>query len=209
MLFSKFYCRLGVGAPIPEASSASRDTTRLKTQLTTGKKRARDEDGGVKAQPLSSDDEEESRTAVIQKKIKIDPFSGGKKRRNQVHGLFTPQPTPASSQTQISRDIEKADDKMDIDLVDKAPVPPITSPRKKKKKHKNSASNLESRTVELSSPPLTPGRDRAPLNHYIAGDNALHTTSAVPEPRRTPVGDGLLCRLKSCHGSSLLTLIRS
>jgi len=71
--------RLGVGAPIPEASNAYRDTARLKNQLKSGKKRARYEDESVKKEENSSDDEE-SRAGVMKKKAKVDVFDGGKKK---------------------------------------------------------------------------------------------------------------------------------
>jgi len=49
----------------PETSTTLRDTARLKSQLTGVKKRLRDEDGDAQTQPQSSDDDEESRAAMI------------------------------------------------------------------------------------------------------------------------------------------------
>jgi hypothetical protein len=189
--------RLGVGAPIPEAS-ASRDTARLRTQLTGGKKRGRNEDGEVSKQPQSSEDEEESRTAVMQKKVKVDPFGGGKKKRkNRVNGLFTPQHTPGSSQVQISQDIGKANEEVEIDIASAAsPASPVltTSPRKKKK-HKN-APNVDSGAIELSSPPPTPERDsahEAQVAVFVARDRVASPCRSVrSEPPRTPFRGALL-----------------
>jgi len=77
--------RLGVGAAVPESTSLlSRDSARLKSKLaaSAGKKRAREED--VSAATLPSDDEEESRTSVIKKKAKVDPFAPKDKGKKRV-----------------------------------------------------------------------------------------------------------------------------
>jgi len=187
--------RLGVGAPITEAF-ASRDTARLRTQLTGGKKRGRNEDGEVSKQPQLSEDEEESRAAVMQKKVKVDPFGGRKKKRkNLVNGLFTPQHTPGSSQVQISQDIGKGSEEVDIDIAGPASSVLTTSPRKKKKKRKK-APNVDSGTVELSSPPLTPKRDNAHEAEaavVVARNRVASPCRSVgPEPPRTPFRGALL-----------------
>jgi hypothetical protein len=177
--------RLGVGAPIPETSTSARESARLKTQLKSGKKRSRDGDGDIEKQSQSSDDDEESRAAVMQKRLKIDPFGGGKKqRKNQFNGLLTPQHTPVSSQAHISLDIGKANDDMEIYL----DVSPTTTPRKKKKKRKK-ASNADNGVAKLSSPPPTPERD---IEHQGYGASSLTSValppgSVRPEPPQPPV----------------------
>jgi hypothetical protein len=190
--------RLGVGAPIPEAS-ASRNTARLRTQLTGGKKRGRNDDGEVSKQSQSSEDEEESRAAVMQKKVKLDPFGGGKKKqKNQVNGLFTPQHTPGSSQVQISQDISKASGEVEIEIAGAASPASLvltTSSRKKKKKRKK-ALNVDSGAVELSSPPPTPERNSAHETQaaadFVAKDRVASPCRSVgPEPTRTPFGGAM------------------
>jgi hypothetical protein len=161
------------------------------------KKRLRDEDGDAQTQPQSSDDDEECRAAMMRKKIKIDPFGGGKKtRKNQVNGLFTPQPTPASSQTQISQDIRNGSDKMEIDYVGQGAPPAsparlTTSPRKKK--NRNKMLDPDSGAANLFSPSPTPGRDSASQDHTMASlgrdDVISQSASARLEPPRTPVKD--------------------
>ncbi|KIM91096.1 hypothetical protein PILCRDRAFT_811617 [Piloderma croceum F 1598] len=204
--------RLGVGAPIPEAS-ASRDTARLRTQLTGGKKRGRNDDGEVSKQSQSSEDEEESRAAVMQKKVKVDPFGGGKKKRkNQVNGLFTPQHTPGSSQVQISQD-SKASEEVEIDIAGAASPASLvltTSPRKKKKKKRKKALNVDSGAVRLSSPPPTPERDsvhEAQAAAFVAKDRVTSPCRSVgSEPPRTPFRAN---ELASPHGASSPVRVRT
>jgi hypothetical protein len=87
--------RLGVGATVPEATSASLDPGRLKNRLLNngGKKRTREGDDNMVEQPI--DDEEESRAGAIRKKAKKDPFGGmnGNKKltANEATGLLTPR----------------------------------------------------------------------------------------------------------------------
>lgn len=78
--------RLGVGAPIPETQIFSRETARLKGQLTgKGTKRSREEEEDVRKDKAESSDEEESRAGAIKKKVKSDSFGDGnvKKHRKQ------------------------------------------------------------------------------------------------------------------------------
>ncbi|TFK43703.1 hypothetical protein BDQ12DRAFT_709417 [Crucibulum laeve] len=75
--------RLGVGAPIPEAQSLSREAARLKGQLLgKGNKRPREEDE-AKGDKKQESDDEESRAGAFKKKAKIDPFDVvyGKKKK--------------------------------------------------------------------------------------------------------------------------------
>jgi hypothetical protein len=137
---------------------------------------------------------------MMRKKIKIDPFGGGKKtRKNQVNGLFTPQPTPTSSQTQISQDTRNGSDKMEIDHVGQgappaSPVQLTTSPRKKKRKK---MLNPDSGAANLFTTSPTPGRDSASQDHTMASlsgdDVVLQSASVRLEPPRTPVKDPSLC----------------
>ncbi|KAI0034115.1 hypothetical protein K488DRAFT_84330 [Vararia minispora EC-137] len=77
--------RLGVGAPIPQSTSAlvMRETSRLKTKLE--KKRVWLEDEACGEKEGDSGDEE-SRAGAIHKRAKLDPFTtpNGKKRRKGV-----------------------------------------------------------------------------------------------------------------------------
>lgn len=109
---------MGVGAPIPEASDAYRDAARLKYQLTNGKKRARQENEDVSQRHASSDDEEESRAGVMNKKVKVDVFEVGKKKGKKFHGLLTPQSTPSSSQTRKLQDKEESNTEIGINRED-------------------------------------------------------------------------------------------
>jgi hypothetical protein len=73
-----------VGAPLPEpASFTSSGTTRLKTKLEgKGKKRLRKEEEDTERGAREEDDGEDSRTGVIRKKVKFDPFATpGKKKK--------------------------------------------------------------------------------------------------------------------------------
>jgi len=74
--------RLGVGAPIPETQSFSREAARLKGHL-TGKrtKRSRDDEENVTKGKAESSDEE-SRAGAIKKKVRLDQSrdGNGKKR---------------------------------------------------------------------------------------------------------------------------------
>ncbi|KAA1473493.1 hypothetical protein DENSPDRAFT_839968 [Dentipellis sp. KUC8613] len=104
--------RLGVGAPLPEATSLSgRDTARLKNKL-TGKKRAREDDEVVYSSKAGKaeedDDEEESRAGAIHKRVKVDPFAiGGKKKKGKEKvDILKPQPTEVK----------------DVDMKDAGPV---------------------------------------------------------------------------------------
>jgi hypothetical protein len=202
--------RLGVGAPIPEMSTASRETARLKTRLIRGNKRARDEHGDTEKQPQSSDDGEESRAAVMQKKVKVDPFGVEKKRKVQVNGLLTPQHTPGSSQARISVDIGKPADgvEVDLDALRASPVEQTTSPRKKKKRKR--AFNPEA--AKLSSPPPSPRRDIA-HNHAVVSlikqGVASPSASVRPDSPQTPVKNALLRTMNTCHALSSLNFMHS
>lgn len=92
--------RLGVGAAVPDAISASRDTARLKGRL-VGKKRDRDEAGAI-ATWMGDEDEEESRAGAIKKKVKLDPFDKSKQKKA---GPFIP-PAPVQAAPSTSREVE-------------------------------------------------------------------------------------------------------
>ena len=102
---STHLCRLGVGAPIPESATLSKETARLKNHLVNkaGNKRAREEEDDVKKQASDDDDDEDSRARAIRKKVKPDPFGGtgngssngiGKKQKVEPNGIPTLQSTP-------------------------------------------------------------------------------------------------------------------
>jgi hypothetical protein len=152
IILDKFHRRLGVGAPIPESTSLSRDSARLKTRLISkgGNKRARGSDDGVQESP--SDNEDESRAGAIRKKVKVDPFGGMNGRKNKpttngVTGLLTPHRTLVSAQDTTPKKTSAEIDSMDVDEGPVKKSPPqadgsIASPsqppsaRKKKKKRK-------------------------------------------------------------------------
>lgn len=154
IIFTQLFLRLGVGAPIPESSAASRDTARLKNHL-IGKKRTRDEAQDDKKPSQSSDDGEDSRAAVVRKKTKPDPFAGSKKKRNQPNGLFTPRDTLGSSQSQPSNAPASAE--MDVDQdVEAGAAGSTPSPRKKKAKQ---TINRCAGTTTKPVSPTPPARD--------------------------------------------------
>ncbi|KAJ7683968.1 hypothetical protein B0H17DRAFT_1073139 [Mycena rosella] len=128
--------RLGVGAPIPEVASSSRETERLKSHLSgKGNKRTRDEDDAGAKQP--SDNEEESRGASIKKKARIDPFEAHGKKKKEVNGLPARPPLPEQKSARKGKAAEKD---VPADPPEAAQQPsPMLSPSKKskKKRHKN------------------------------------------------------------------------
>jgi hypothetical protein len=137
--------RLGVGAPIPEASNACRDTARLKNQLTSGKKRARNEDDDIKQQGSFSDDEEESRASVMKKKVKVDVFDGGKKGK-KINGLLTPQSAPGQPLLNLDGPPPDVNDRGNDSI-----LPQGVSPKKKRKRHKKKKASLQTIPVETGS----------------------------------------------------------
>ena len=73
---------MGVGAELPEKQVKSGPSElKLKNKM-LGKKREREEASGNDAvvDPTPEDDEEESKSRVIQKKLRLDPFASGKKK---------------------------------------------------------------------------------------------------------------------------------
>ncbi|KAJ7682599.1 hypothetical protein DFH06DRAFT_1464273, partial [Mycena polygramma] len=128
--------RLGVGAPIPEVASSSRETERLKSHLSgKGGKRARgDDDDGPAAKQLS-DNEEESRGASIKKKARVDPFEASSKKKKKA----APVPPPHSPPLPEPKSLAKEPHPEQTVSEDVALTPASLSPSKraKKKKHKN------------------------------------------------------------------------
>ncbi|KAJ7129467.1 hypothetical protein C8R44DRAFT_776867 [Mycena epipterygia] len=172
--------RLGVGAPIPEVASSSRETERLKAHLSgKGNKRTRgeDDDAGPK-QP--SDNEEEARGASIKKKARIDPFESRiKKKTKEVNGLPAPTLTPPLPEPNLvakEHPKERAGSE-DVPRTSELLSPPLSpSKRAKKKKHKNkdrlpTAPDLES----LSGPSKVPSEKR---NNSIP---VLSTPTSIPK----------------------------
>ncbi|KAJ6490390.1 hypothetical protein C8R47DRAFT_468517 [Mycena vitilis] len=127
--------RLGVGAPIPEVASSSRDTERLKSHLSgKGGKRARGDDDDGPAVKQLSDNEEESRGASIKKKARVDPFEASRKKKKKAappppHS--PPLPEPKGLAKEPHREPAVSDD------VALTPASLSPSKRAKKKKHKN------------------------------------------------------------------------
>lgn len=88
--------RLGVGAPIPEGASTSRETANLKKKLSgTSNKRSREEDtsfsASSKKDDRGSDDDEESRAGALSKKARLNGgplgvFEGKKKKKKKGNG---------------------------------------------------------------------------------------------------------------------------
>ena len=84
---------MGVGAELPEKQVKSGPSElKLKNKM-LGKKREREEASGNDAvvDPTPEDDEEESKSRVIQKKPRLDPFASGKKKGK---GLSAPATVP-------------------------------------------------------------------------------------------------------------------
>lgn len=76
--------RLGVGAPIPETHSLSREAVRLKGQFADKtKKRPREDEDSAAKKEQSEEDEAESRSGAIKKKARLDPFGGKKNKKNK------------------------------------------------------------------------------------------------------------------------------
>lgn len=159
--------RLGVGAPIPASSTTSRDAVRLKNHLTDRKKRNHNERDTDEAKAHRSDDEDESRSGVIRKKQKIDPFGEGKKKKKkQSIGL----PTPSASQDHesLSSKPGKLANGVGSSKLVADPVPvssePIASTGSLTRKQNTHSQTSDSNDagLKLSSPPLTPARDTAP-----------------------------------------------
>ncbi|RDB22530.1 hypothetical protein Hypma_009990 [Hypsizygus marmoreus] len=157
--------RLGVGAPIPETANLSRETARLKGQLTgKGSKRAREEDH--KKLKEKSDDEDESRAGAIQKKARVDPFGDNRKNKNKKNKKAVIGSTSsvvlephAPAETDASEQAEVVDMITDVNPErDAVSVPPSTPRRKKRKKrHSTVESPMISvdKTPMLVSPPST------------------------------------------------------
>jgi len=85
--------RLGVGAELPEKQAGSGPgELKLKNKM-LGKKRGREETDSrdTVANPTSEDDEEDSKSRVIQKKPRLDPFASSKKKGK---GLNLPTTIP-------------------------------------------------------------------------------------------------------------------
>lgn len=187
--------RLGVGAPIPESSNISRDTARLKNQLTGGKKRGRDEDE-TKHPNLSEDDDGESRAAVMQKKVKVDPFSGGKKKKHQANGFPMLRDALISSHPQTAEPNGLNDESgnkatkinQQEDLVGESSITEVASTTKKKKKHRNNFTEVAESTG-LISPSLTLARMSAPEIHETVSTVNILTTNGSPQsPTTNPPG---------------------
>lgn len=84
---------MGVGAELPEKQVKSGPSElKLKNKM-LGKKREREETNGKDSavDPTPEDDEEESKSRVIQKKPRLDPFASGKKKGK---GLSAPATVP-------------------------------------------------------------------------------------------------------------------
>ncbi|KAJ7490381.1 hypothetical protein B0H11DRAFT_2229282 [Mycena galericulata] len=162
--------RLGVGAPIPEAASSSRETERLKSHLSgKGSKRARGDDDEAVAKQLS-DNEEESRGASVKKKARIDPFEAHrKKKKKEINGNSTPGVTlPPPDQDPLAKESVKVVSEDNLASAESLSPPISPSKRRKKKKHKN-RDHLES-TVD---PESIPRLSNAP------SDNANDSTTAL------------------------------
>ncbi|GBE80018.1 hypothetical protein SCP_0212200 [Sparassis crispa] len=157
--------RLGVGAAIPESTSAfGRDTAKLKNKLTggAGKKRAREEEREVVVVP--SDDEEESRAGAIRKKVKLDPFakvSKPKEKKNKLKAELSP-----AKEHLVAVNVEE-----NIKIEDVVPMEgqiegeqetaaPPSSPKKKKKKKKHKVAGNS--VVDLTVSPLSTFSKLAP-----------------------------------------------
>ncbi|KAI0796894.1 hypothetical protein C8Q75DRAFT_862668 [Abortiporus biennis] len=135
--------RLGVGAPIPASTGTlGHETIKLKNKL-SGKKRQRDDEGLSQTQTTHSDEEEESRGGAIKKKVKVDPFAGGKGKKKQKNA----DPVKASSiplPIRVSeKDPERDDDEARESSVQAGPLPLISKSAAKKKKKKALAAESE------------------------------------------------------------------
>lgn len=178
------HLRLGVGAPIPESSVASRDTARLKNHLIGGKKRTRDESFDDKKIFLLSDDEEDSRANAVRKKSKPDPFavSNSKKQSSQSFGLMTPRDTPTSSQAQLI-DVTVPTPMVIDHSVDAPTQAAIASTRKKKRKKKRTDQAGTTSIVPLS-PLLTPAHHDIQSKASVSESNDVPANAATASPTK-------------------------
>ena len=161
--------RLGVGASIPTSSTTSRDAVRLKNRLTDRKRRIDDERHSDQANTHHSDDEDESRSRVIQKKPKVDPFGDGKKKNT---GL----PTPATSQNHEHGN--GAGSSQVLLDVSSGPTASMDSSAKKQNSE-SQASGLGETAMKLVSPPLTPTCDTVPkIQHHKPNPTTQKNNSA-------------------------------
>lgn len=148
-------CRLGVGASAPESTGVlSRETAKLRNRLVgNNKKRAREDDetSGLRPAPQAiviSDDDEDSRTRVIAKKARVDPFAPKTKEKKKgktdtpkalastpvtllskkTAGVPRDEPAPgtAASTARTAASVESDND-----------AAPSTSKKRKKKKKKH------------------------------------------------------------------------
>ncbi|KAJ7498726.1 hypothetical protein FB451DRAFT_8144 [Mycena latifolia] len=171
--------RLGVGAPIPEAASSSRETERLKSRLSgKGNKRTRGDDDDEGAKQLS-DNEQEARGVSIKKKARIDPFEvHGKKKKKQVNGFSAPPVTSPSPEPE-SLGKGKATEKGGREEVPEPPQLPSPTPspskKAKKKKHKN-----------RDHPPLAADAESLPGPSKVSSETATSSIAVSSVPPSTP-----------------------
>ncbi|KAG6821550.1 hypothetical protein H0H93_000059 [Arthromyces matolae] len=154
--------RLGVGAPIPETATSSRDAARLKGQLVgkNNNKRPREEDDASKDKDIS-DNEGESRGGAIKKVARVDPFTiKSKKNKTTITQGST------SAEPLVIKEPEKVEEphKVENMLIDK-PSTPSTSPKKKKHKKKHSSS-LSVFATQLSPSPSSPVSTVVNVDHH-------------------------------------------
>ena len=154
--------RLGVGAPIPTSSITSRDAVRLKNRLADRKRRIYNERSSDDARAHHSD-EEESRSGVIRKKLKVDPFGHGKKNM----GLPTPEGSQNHEVLSSKHDNSAGSSQVLMDSVSSEPIASKDSPTKKQKSHSQASGDT---AMKLVSPPLTPARVTVPkAQHHARG----------------------------------------
>ncbi|KAJ7721159.1 hypothetical protein DFH07DRAFT_702926, partial [Mycena maculata] len=177
--------RLGVGAPIPEVASSSRETERLKSHLSgKGNKRGRGEADDAGPKELS-DNEEESRGAFTKKKARVDPFDAhSKKKKKGNNGLPTPRVTPLPEEKSVVKESPVAKAVSEDVATPSEPLSP--SKRRKKKKHKNRDHESGTELDSMAGPSAVPADI---LNNRVTPSQAIEVIdiSLVSTPPVSPI----------------------
>ncbi|KAJ3576172.1 hypothetical protein NP233_g596 [Leucocoprinus birnbaumii] len=197
--------RLGVGAPIPETQSLAREAAKLKSKLEGSKKRHR-EDAAVEAKKTQSDDEEDSRSGAIKKKVRVDPFHAPSKKEKKggerngkavVHpaAMKAMLPTQTSEAPTKEGKLEADEDANELLVVTDTPEK-LKNKSAQRKPHANAANEEAPRTdqadvfnFQTSSVERSTSSKASKLAHAPAGSNAnlplAQPSAASPVSPRT------------------------
>ncbi|KAJ7228467.1 hypothetical protein GGX14DRAFT_613015 [Mycena pura] len=163
--------RLGVGAAIPEVTSASRVTEQLRSRLSGKNKRVRGEDDEVGSKQAPDLDEEGSRGESSKKKVRIDPFdtSKTKKKGMQAHRILAPRPSSPPPDRKTAVEETSSAEFLPADApLENAGLPSPTS-RRKKHKNKDPRSAADSEANVNPAPQVS----HAPDQNRVTGENAF------------------------------------